>query len=200
MASTIDVEFANINEVMARLDNDKEAAGKAMYYTCADVYRRAPSWVSQEVSKVCGIKKSEVKPRTKSITKSGDGAEGMLKYVGTYLTPTHYHQTPKAPGHNSYKIRMTVKKGNRVQFGQYRVRPHIPGGPYSAYSGNILMPLGGQYLAAHRVGRSKYPIEVFRTVSMPQTISGVETKPKIEERLAKEAQKRLEHNIQRLQK
>lgn len=62
------------------------------------------------------------------------------------------------------------------------------------------MPMGGQYLPAHRVRRSKYPVEVFRTIAMPQTISSVQVKPAIEKRLQEESAKCLEHNIERFSK
>lgn len=192
MAGQMKVQFANAGEVISKLNGLKADSEKVIQSTMKDIAGRAPAWVSQEVTKVYGIKKAEIKG---SATKGSAGTVKLsgtvvdsytLTYRGRVLTPTHFGMTPKArpDGGRRYTVKASIHKGekkvlgSRVFLGQ------------SGSEGTMAIPF-------QREGAARLPIQAVKTVSVPQMIDNEKVNKAIYERIAEEGIKRLNHHVDR---
>ena len=57
---------------------------------------------------------------------------------------------------------------------------------------------GERYLPFQRQGDARYPIDVIRTVSIPQMITNDKVKEEIQQKVDREALERLRHNADRI--
>ena len=117
----LNVTFENEAEILEKLKSLEDGGEKALKGTINQLRRRAPGWVSQEVTNVYGIKKSEIKA---SGTKEGAGSISLagktvdslyLVYRGRVLTPTHFSMTPKKrpAGNRRYTVQASIFKGQK---------------------------------------------------------------------------------------
>ena len=77
----------------------KEAPQKVMKGVTNDAKKRAPSWVAAEVTKVYGVKKSDIAAQKlgKVRTEGSNIKNVRIVYTGRTLTPTHFGMSPKSP-------------------------------------------------------------------------------------------------------
>ena len=213
-ANSITTKVANFKQLLADINAIEEAGKKAVSNTLKDVKARAPGWIAAEVTGVYNIKKGEItpssgkgaKPRKMAGTIRVTGEtfeEFAITYEGRLFTPVHFGMTPKAPpkGKN-YTLKMQVMKGQKQVIGRYKAT-RTPNGPYSNKSHNILMGTGNaheggtNWIPFQRMSKARLDLKKFTTVSVPQMITSEQTYDPIMSKLSTEAEKRLQHNLDR---
>ena len=206
------VANADIVKRLEKLENGSEVAIKK---TVSDFSSRAPGWVSKGIREHYGvdtkaIKEAQKKPKRgrTSVKVSGTTVDGVtLEYKGRTLTPTHFKMSPKKQpeGRQNKPQRIpgqAIKGGSPVamiaQPKKYRVKATIIKGKRATLpAGTFIAPAnGGQSLPFQRKGKGRLPIDVVRTLSVPQMIDG-KAKDTIAQIINDNLIKRLEHNIER---
>ena len=201
------------DNIINRLQKLENGGKVAIARTIEDFHKRGHGWVSKGIREHYGVDAATIKD-AKQKTRRGhnsikiagvfvDGA--TLIYRGRTLTPIHFKMAPKnrpdtrqknygrIPGQligsgspvamvqppKPYKVKATIIKGKRV---------NLPHGTFIAQgNGNVSLPF-------QRTGEGRKPIEVVRTLSVPQMIDG-RAHDTIEQKISTELGKRFEHNI-----
>lgn len=212
------VSCAGGADLVKRLRKLEHGGEEAIKKTVSDFTTRAPAWVSQGIREHYGVDTAAIKDaatrpkRGKTTVKvAGITVDGAtLEYKGRTLTPVHFKMSPKqrpdgqqsklsrAPGQaigdgspvamiaqpKKYKVKATIIKGQRAT---------LPHGTFIA-SGR-----GGVSLPFQRDGESRMPINVVRTLSVPQMIDG-RAHDTIQENISEKLGKRFEHHVGRIMK
>lgn len=197
----VTIKTGNLKTLIKKLEQDEKAAQKVLKATGNDLRRRAPGKVADQVTTVYNIKKSEItpsgkgaQPKKKAGTVSVRGttvSDVTLVYKGRMLTPTHFAMRPTKPqkrpkGKRRPKpITAEIKKGKRKSLGS-----------------NVFLGTnrGGGYIPFKRTTAKRYPIEVVKTVSMPQMVDNPAVRSEIRKDINELLRTRLNHNIKRFMK
>ena len=205
-------EIKDYKTVKKQIENMKDAPQKVMKALTSDIKTRAPGWVSTEVTKTYGIKKSDISGRkVGTVTVKGNDARNVkIVYTGRPLTHTHFSMSPKVPKEGGgYTLKATVIKGQRKTIGNVKKltkkqRAALAknftgsGSKSSDHSPIMLMRAnGGQYLPFQRVSKNRNDIEIKKTVSLPQMVSSERTHDDIQQAINEGLGKRLEHHMNR---
>lgn len=209
------IELRNAPELLKQLNSLNQQAEKAIDATVKDFKRRAPAWVSKEVSAVYGIKKADVTPTKKNpkaagnVSVKGDTiATAALVYNGRVLTPTRFGMTPKAPK-EAYTLKVQVKKGQRKTIGKVRrltkkQRKNIgrnfqrQGSKSSNKSPIMLMHAGGgTYIPFQRRSKRRDDVHAIKTTSVPQMVDNELARKGIDTAIEENLSKRMEHHMGR---
>ena len=193
-----EVKMPNFSKMVGNLKALNKDVDKAVGRTIADCKTRAPAQVTKAVTAVYGIKSSEVTEAGKgakkgaktvgSIKVSGVNVDSVqLIYQGRLLTPVHFSMTPKKrpEGGKKYTVKAAVYKGKKKVLGS---------GVFLAPSGSA----GTTEIPFKRTTEKRYPIEVIRTVSIPQMITNENVAADIQVRMDELLEKRLQHNTERI--
>ena len=208
----ISISMLGGDEIVKRLRKLEKGGENAIKRTVSDFSSRAPAWVSKGIRQHYGvdtgaIKKAGPKRRGSASTSvAGHAVAGAaLVYEGETLTPTHFGMSPKqrptalqgdrirVPGAaikgagdvamvrppKKYSVKATIIKGQRTSLGD---------GTF-INEGN-----GGVALPFQRKGAGRMPIEVVRTLSVPQMIDG-RANNTIKENVSTELEKRFAHHV-----
>lgn len=192
MAGSMNVQFTNMGDVIKKMNGLKADSEKVIQSTMKDIAGRAPAWVSQEVTKVYGIKKAEIKGNA---TKGSAGTVKLsgtivdsytLTYKGRVLTPTHFSMTPKMrpAGNRKYTVKASIHKGEKKVLGS---------NVFLGQSGSA----GTTHIPFQREGTERLPIKAVKTLSVPQMIDNEKVNEAIYKRIAEEGIKRLNHHVDR---
>lgn len=194
------IKANSIKTVMRKLEKDAKAAQKVLKATGADMKRRVPGKVADEVRAVYNIKKSEITPSGKKGAAKAKRKAGSVKvkgatvsqieivYSGRVLTPTHFGMRPKTltkpTGRNRRRKPITaeIKKGQRKSLGS------------NVFLGSNS---GGGYIPFKRKGKSRYPIQAVKTLSVPQMVDNRTVSRAINRDINQMLEQRLEHNLNR---
>lgn len=205
-------EIKNYKELIKQLDKQKEAPKKVLKALSSDAKKRVPGWVSTEITKTYGIKKTDISGKKVGDVKvQGDVIKNMkVVYTGRPLTHTHFSMSPKAPKEGgSYTLKATVIKGQRATLGKVKKltkkqRADLAknftrsGTQRSNHSPIMLMRAnGGQYLPFQRKSKKRDDIEAIKTVSLPQMVSSERTAEDIHRAINEGLGKRLDHHMER---
>ncbi len=186
------VDIENSEAIIEALGVTKIQMKKAVKRTVSDLKQRVPAWVSDKVMEEYNIKKKDIKEalkiksRATTVEISGIKVDSLdFVFKGRPLTPIHFKMKPGKPyKHNrKYIVSAEIKKGNRVTLGTRHVFLQNPNNG------------GERYLPFQRQGDTRYPIDVIRTISIPQMVSNEKVKEKIQQKIECEALNRLSHNI-----
>lgn len=193
--SGISMMIKNLKEVTKEVEDMKQKSEKAVSRTVGDFKSRGPSWISQEVAAEYNIKKKDVNAAKKGAKNTGSiKVKGVkvdnieLLYQGRLLTPTHFGMTPKVRPQKVYTVSAQIKKSS----GKKVLSPHA----FLAESGGT----GTTQIPFQRRGQERYPIDVIKTLSIPQMITNEKVSKNITKRMNEEMGKRLQHNLKRLMK
>ena len=202
-------DYEKIKKQMADL---KQAPTKVMKSLTSDARKRVPGWVATEVTKVYGIKKSEITgKKVGSMKVVGNGFKDLkFVYAGCLLTPTHFSMSPKAPKEGGgYTLKATIIKGQRTTLGKVKKltkkqRADLAknftraGTKNSDHSPVMLMRAnGGQYLPFQRKSTNRRDIDAIKTISLPQMVSSERTATGISTAINEGIGKRLDHYLDR---
>lgn len=209
-------QIKDFPELKKQLDEMKKAPKKVLESTFDDARKRVPPWVVAEVSKVYGVKKSEI----------GNGEAGHVQirgnsldeltiiYSGRMLTPSHFGMTPKAPGAHAYTLKASIIKGQKTMLGKVKKLTKAQrkvlsknfsgaGTQNSSHSPIMLMHTGNQksaginHIPFQRKSTNRKDIEAIKTISVPQMVSSGRAAPGIKKAINEGLEKRLNHNMDR---
>lgn len=196
MASGImQITIQGYDDIINSINNMRAQSEKAVQRTISDFKSRAPSWISQEVCKEYNIKKKDVNEHKKGVKNQGkikvkgtkiDNIE--IVYQGRVMTPTHFGMKPTSRQNKPYQVTAQItKNGGRKALGS---------NVFLASSGGA----GTTQIPFQRRGTARTPIDVVKTLSVPQMITNTSVSANIRKRINEEMKKRLEHNLQRIRK
>lgn len=207
------VSYEGAPDIVKRLHKLEDGGEKAIKRTVSDFSSRAPGWVSKGIREHYGVDAAAIKDAGPKIKRGGtsvkvagvtvDGAS--LIYKGRTLTLTHFKHSPKTrptgqqnrplrvPGQaiagagdvamirppKKYKVKATIIKGKRATLS--------PGTFIAEGNGGVSLPF-------QRTSDSRLPMEVVRTLSVPQMIDG-RARETINETINTQLDKRFEHNM-----
>lgn len=205
-------EIKNYKEIMKQLDKQKEAPKKVLKALSSDAKKRVPGWVSTEITKTYGIKKTDISGKKVGDVKvQGDVIKNMkVVYTGRPLTHTHFSMSPKTPKEGgSYTLKATVVKGQRATLGKVKkltkkqradlAKNFTRSGTQRSNHSPIMLirANGGQYLPFQRKSKKRDDIEAIKTVSLPQMVSSERTAEDIHRAINEGLGKRLDHHMER---
>lgn len=199
------ISVRGLDTLAKRLEQKQKQAEAVITRTASDMRTRVPGWVAKEVTADYNIKQSEITPKrgknkrtAGTVQVSGVTIENVaIIYEGRPLTPTHFAMKPKTRkaasnrprkhrrnprARRTQPITAEIKKGQRKAL------------PSDAFLGSNH---GGGYIPFRRTGRSRYPIESIKTVSLPQMVTNETVRQRINQKINQELPKRLEHNLKR---
>lgn len=196
-AGAMNIIIDGYDNVMAEIQDMRSRSEKVVQRTVADFRTRAPSWISQEVAKEYNIKKADVNEAKKGIKKGRSSVrvhgtridDLSIIYRGRVLTPTHFGMRPTArPAKGPYVVTAQIKKTSG--------RKPLSGKAFLGTSKNASEDT--PQLPFQRKGDERLPVEVIKTLSVPQMITNDTVSENIHERINTELGKRLEHHLKRL--
>lgn len=209
---SITCEIKNYKALRKQIKDMKKAPRQVLKSLTADAKKRAPGWVATEVSKVYGVKKSEITGKKIGSVKvqGGNIDQVQIVYKGRVLTPTHFSMSPKAPKPNrgSYTLKASIIKGERTTLGKVKKltkkqRAALAknftrsGTQKSDHSPVMLMPTGSTYIPFQRRSINRKDVQAVKTVSLPQMVSSERTEKGIQTAISDGLGKRLNHHMQR---
>lgn len=225
--NNIEFDFSEMEYLMKEVEEAGSKGEQAVRYTLKDLRSRVPGWVAKEVSTEYNISQGEVKGKTKedvkraavsvSVTGNTIGTLAVI-YRGHALSPYRFSMSPKMPGRTKLKKKRIVPGGN-INFngpaGKYATLPvfkkysigyTIKKGRKMKLNGKydntpFLAPVtegSSLYIPFERKSEDRKDIEATKTVSVPQMVSSKNVSEDIYSKLETEAQKRLEHHLDRL--
>lgn len=209
---SITCEIKNYKALRKQIKDMKKAPRQVLKSLTADAKKRAPGLVATEVSKVYGVKKSEITGKKIGSVKvqGGNIDQVQIVYKGRVLTPTHFSMSPKAPKPNrgSYTLKASIIKGERTTLGKVKKltkkqRAALAknftrsGTQKSDHSPVMLMPTGSTYIPFQRRSINRKDVQAVKTVSLPQMVSSERTEKGIQTAISDGLGKRLNHHMQR---
>lgn len=208
-------QIKNYKALKKQLEDMKKAPRAVMKAMTADAKKRVPSWVAAEVTKVYGVKKSEISGGDLGkVQVKGDSLDEVkIVYTGRMLTPTHFSMSPPTPKvGGSYTLKATIIRGERTTLGKVKKLTKKQravlsknftrsGTRNSDHSPVMLMRAnGGQYLPFQRKSFDRKDIHAVKTVSLPQMVSSERTEKGIQTAISEGLGKRLDHHMNRYMK
>ena len=210
-------EIRNYRFMQKKLEDMKKAPGKVMANVTSDAKKRVPGWVAAEVTKVYGIKKSEITgQKIGRVTPQGNDFKSVrIVYTGRLLTPTHFNMSPKAPNPGGgYTLKATIVKGQRSTLGKVKKLTKKQraalgknftrtGSRQSDHSPIMLMHTGNaqeggtNYIPFQRKSVMRNDVEAIKTISLPQMVSSKRTEEGIQRAINEGIEKRLDHHMNR---
>ncbi|RDY30178.1 phage tail protein [Lachnotalea glycerini] len=198
MSHNLKIEISNYDKLITNIKNMENDSGKIIKRTVADIKKRTPGWVAQEVTKKFNIKKNEVNGSKKaketgksagSIYATGSRLSNVeIIYRGRLLTPTHFSMRPSVkPKKRKYNVTASIMRGNRKVLSRKAFLLRSGG------EGTIELPF-------KRTGKGRYPLEVIKSISLPQMIENPEVYKNIQIRMGEEIENRMQHHINQMLK
>lgn len=138
--------------------------------------------VKKEVTSRYSVKSGEVAKTLRVKKANSSSLSATIVSKGNPLTLSHFPANLKSGWTKGAKLKVKVKKSG------YKVINTKP----TAF----VTPLSGNLLIVKRKTKKRYPIEVLRTLSIPQMISNEEVNSKVVEESQKVLKKRIEHEVE----
>lgn len=195
-AGAMGVVIQNYDQLIKDISNINKNTQKAVSRTISDFKSRGPGWISQEVTNEYNIKKKDVN-ETRSTRKgastikvAGTKVDDIeIIYRGRLLTPTHFSMKPTSrPNSGAYTVSAQIKKSSG--------RKALGSNVFLASSGAA----GTTQIPFQRRGTARLPVDVIKTLSVPQMVTNEKVAENINKRIQEELGKRLEHNLKQLVK
>lgn len=180
MASRVVVDTSQLNKIVSELAGfEKQMPGAAI-----SAINRTLSHVNSKLGRIVtsdyNLKISDVKS-TITKSKAGKGRlRASLRSRGRRLTFSHFKIS--APGKRIKSIRVKIKKSS----GFKRIRSDPAA---------FIQTLSGRQQVMKRVGKKRIPVEVLRTLTVPQMIESLDVSIEIEILADKMLAERIEHEI-----
>ena len=185
----------NIQNVIDGLEKEKALSKKVIERTVGDMRTRGPGWVSKAVREEYNISSKDVKEachaeKAGSLSFGGTHVDDVaLVYRGRVLTPTHFKMRPATRPPKPKLITAEIRKGQRKTLSSIA---------FLANSGRE----GSKQIPFQRTGKERLPIEAIKTLSVPQMVEdgNGNIKPKVEQAINENLEKRFEHYCEQLLK
>ena len=215
--SGVTCQIKNYKALRKQIEDMKKAPRAVMKAMTSDAKKRVPPWVAAEVSKVYGVKKSEISGGDLGkVQVKGDSLDEVkITYTGRVLTPTHFGMNPTAPKiGGSYTLKATIIRGQRTSLGKVKKltkkqRAELSknftrsGTRNSKRSPIMLMRTGNtkeggtNYIPFQRVSPNRKDVVAIKTISLPQMVSSERTEQAIQNAISEGLGKRLDHHMKR---
>lgn len=220
MSDSISVNIKGHKEIVKKLRKLEQGGEKAVLRTVSDFRSRAPGWVSKGIREHYGVDKDAINEAAKGAKRgrptfkvAGVQVDAVqLEYKGGLLTPLHFKMTPKArPEAQQKKVQripgQLIGSGSPVsmvaQPKPYKVQATIIKGQKTVLSSGAYVNVGKYnkevQLPFQRTGEARLPVEVIRTLSVPQMIDG-RARETIEETINANLEKRFQNHIKQAMK
>ena len=185
----------NIDDVVKGLDKKKENSRKVVERTVNEM-RSMPPKISKVVRKEYTINKADFDSSMHIQKMGGINIGGhvvdniSIIYKGRLLTLTHFKFSPHSRPAKKYKVKTTIKKGNKRTLNNRTFIAHSHG------EGSKSLPFQRDR------GVARTPIRAVRTLSAPQMVQDGKgnTKPEIENLINENLEKRFKHHCDHLLK
>lgn len=223
MSDLFNVKVKGQKDIVKQLRQLEQGGEKAVQRTVSDFRSRAPGWVSKGIREHYGVDTAAIKEAAKGAKRgrptfkvAGVQVDAVqLEYKGGLLTPLHFKMTPKTsnpkgltegkrsiPGQGvnfkktppgqvatvktpkPYTVKATIIKGQRASM--------PPGTFVSPGKGDVNLPF-------QRRGEARKPLNVIRTLSVPQMIDG-RARETIERNINEGLEKRFQHHVEQAMK
>ncbi len=213
---SVTCEIKNYKGLKKQLKDLKKAPKKVITALTKDVKKRAPGWISKEITKEYGVKKGDITgQKIGKVRAEGSGFDEVkVVYTGRVLTHTHFSMSPKAPKAGAYTLKATVIKGQRKTLGKVKKltkkqRKQLAknftrsGSRKSDHSPIMLMHTGNaaaggtNYIPFQRKSARRDDVEAVKTLSLPQMVSSKRTEEGIQKAITENTSKRLDHYLER---
>lgn len=218
--SSLNVSYKGMPDIVKKLKRLENGGEVAIKRTVSDFASRAPGWVSKGITVHYGVDRAAIKEAAKG-SKRGrptfkvagiQVANVQLEYKGGLLTPLHFKMTPKSRNPNGLTDKFQKVPGQAVNFkktppGQvatvrtpkpYSVEATIIKGKKAKLSSAAYVNVGKKnkevQLPFQRSGDARLPVEVIRTLSVPQMIDG-RARETIEKEINTNLEKRFKNHI-----
>ena len=184
-SQVITIDASSLNRIAAGLNN----FAKEMPGAVSSSLNRTVDFMNTRVGKLVSaeyvISSKDVKSTIKKIKSSKGSLKAGIRSTGGTLTFSHFKFTPKGPGKKG-----TVKVKVKKKEGYKEVRTS---------QGAFVQVISGNTQLATRVGSARLPINILRSLSVPQMIGNdnvgrivqTEATRKLEERVMHEIEYRL---------
>lgn len=194
MPNEMKIVIDGYDDVVKDIKSMQEKSKCVVNRTVGDFKSRGPGWVAQEIIKVYNIKKKDINETDRKVIKGKSGIkisgakldDISIVYRGRLLTPTHFAMRPVLrPGRGSrYVVSAKIKKiQGRVNLGN---KVFLAG---AGQKSQIQIPW-------QRRSKERYPVDVVKTVSVPQMITNEQVSMSIHEQINMKLEKRLEHHLE----
>ncbi len=217
----IQVKTTGTSDIIKRIKRLEDGGEKVIQRTVSDFSSRAPGWISKGIRQHYGVDAAAIKEAARrpkrggtSISVTGKVIDGIvITYVGRRLTLSHFKMSPKQPPGVQNKKGLVpggainpIKKVGPYQVAavsipkRYKVKATIIKGQRITMSpGTFINSAGGPMLAFQRRGKERTPIEVIKTLSVPQMIDG-RAHDTIQEMINTKLGERLENHMKQIMK
>ena len=213
-SGSFSVSLSGSDAIVKKLQKLRDGGEVAIKRTVSDFTNRGPGWVSKGIREHYGVDTAAIKEAAQrpkrgrtSIRVAGVSVDGAsLEYKGRTLTPTHFKMSPKArpTAQQNKPLRIPgqlIGNGSPVAMvrppKRYTVKATIIKGQRAAMSSDTFLTAGngGVVLPYQKSGDERKPIEVVRTLSVPQMIDG-RARETIEQLIDTKLGERFNHHIE----
>lgn len=190
MIDNFTVAIKNFEYIKKELEKMAPRSEAVINSTLKDFKSRGPAWVSKATREVYNIDAKTVKKSVSKKNKVNVGLQSLggrivdnvqIVYVGKVLTATHFKMKPGKRLKRPKPVTAEIYKGRRKRLGQ------------SVFIGSP----SGVALPFQRVGKERVPLNVIRTVSVPQMVQNDYVRLKILNAMRVNLGKRFEHHLAR---
>ena len=190
MANMIYVEVKNIDELFEFCEQGNENSDKAMRACMSDVKARAKGWIASAVTELYTISKGDVTGGEVNISMSGNENDLSMTYVGGPVAMEEYSYEPKSRPAGDYNTYAEVMKGKKVQVGEYtkkRTGKHVQRSSYLIMN-HLTERIG--------TGGDRH-YKMATGPAVPSIMASEHGRPKVEEKLSKMVEERIDHAMNR---
>lgn len=175
----IEYQFEDSVNTLKNLHSNSEKVTKA---TVNDFKNRGHGPIGKAVVEEYGVTAARIKKDFKG-AKGGTATDVKLQYSGKLLTVGRFKMKPKRrkPKNKPYDVSIEVVKGQPKKL------------PFDTF----VAPINETPQAFRREGKKRYPIEMVKTIAIPQMISGKRASPKVQAAIEEFVQSRKDHHEKR---
>ncbi|WP_459482111.1 phage tail protein [Clostridium saccharoperbutylacetonicum] len=182
MSVNIKIDDKELKKTVAKLGRFPNEIPKATSAALNRTITSVTKTIKKEVTSKYSIKSGEV-AKTFKIRKANNGSlSAVISSQGQVLTLSHFPANLRAGWTGKAPIRVKVKKSGYKQI--------------NTTPGAFVASLGGNLHIVKRKTSNSYPIEVLKTLSIPQMISNTEISEKVMKDTGEQLQKRIEHEVE----
>ncbi|MCI1478115.1 MAG: phage tail protein [Clostridium beijerinckii] len=182
MSINIKIDDKEVKKAVAKLSKFPKEIPKATLSALNRTITYVTKTIKKEVTSKYSIKAGEV-AKTFKIRKASNGSlSAVINSQGQVLTLSHFPANLKAGWSGKTNVKVKVKRSG---YKQVNTTP-----------GAFVASLGGNLHIIKRKTSKSYPIEVLRTLSIPQMISNAEISEKVMKNAGEQLQKRIEHEVE----
>lgn len=182
MSINIKIDDKEVRKAISKLSKFPKEIPKVTSAALNRTITSVTKTIKKEVTNKYSIKAGEV-AKTFKIRKASNGnLSAVINSQGKIMTLSHFPANLKAGWSGKANIKVKVKRTG------YKEVNTTPGAFVASLAGNLHI--------VKRKSSNSYPIEVLRTLSIPQMISNTEISEKVMKDAGEQLQKRIEHEVE----